>query len=177
MSDEWEAPTPAQVATLLATFDGPWWIAGVVALDLFRNEPPRAIAPMQVAVLDDHWPTAAAALDGWDLRSAHRRVMGRPGADRPWAVEFLLADRTGGDWVHPDHPEVTLPLTDLGLATSEGIPYLRPEVVLLWMAADAGGHEDDLAAALPALGVGPRCWLAGALDLAHPGHPWITRVL
>lgn len=177
MTDEWDPLSPAQVAALMAGFDGPWWIAGATALDLFRGEPPRPGGSIEVAVLDDHWPSAAAVLDGWDLQSSDRRVMARQGSDRPWAVAFLLADRTGGDWVHPHHPEVTLPITELGLATAEGIPYLRPEVVLLWMAADADAHGDDLTNALPALGVGPRCWLAGALDLAHPGHPWITRVL
>ena len=173
------APSPAQVAALLESFDGPWWIGGGVALDLFLGTTPRAEGCIEVVVLADHWPSLASVLHGWDLRSGPRSVSARSGTDQPWAIEFLLAQRVGDDWVHPEHAEVTLPLTELGLATPDGIPYVRPEVVLLQEAdePDAPEHEADLATSLPKLGIGPRCWLAGALDLARPGHPWIARVL
>lgn len=179
MSDVWEAMTPAQVAVVLGTFDGPWWIAGGNAIDLFLGAPTRDHEDIDVAVLRDHWPAVADALDGWDFREGDNEVWARRTPGGPWLIEFVLEDRAGSEWVYRRHSEVTLPITELGLMTDQGIPYERPEVVLLYKAKEHAleKHEADLAAVLPKLGIGPRCWLAGALDLAHPGHPWIARVL
>ena len=175
----WQPLTPVQVAELLAPFDGLWWVAGGVAIDLFLGADTRPHADIDVAVFRDHWPDVANVLAGWDLREGENQVWGRARAADPWAVEFVLEDRAGTDWVYRRCPDVTLPIRDLGTATADGIPYERPEVVLLYKAAhhELEKHEADLAAALPKMGVGARCWLAGALDVAHPGHPWITRVL
>jgi hypothetical protein len=179
-SGHWEALTPAQVAATLGSFDGPWWIAGGVAIDLFLGTDSRPHDDIDVAVLRDHWPSVVAALPGWEFREGEHEVWGRQHPGGPWNVEFLLEERSGQEWVYRRHPDVTVPITEVGMMTAEGIPYERPEIVLLSKAENAetdAKHEADLAAALPKMGVGPRCWLAGALDVAHPGHPWIARVL
>jgi len=61
----------------------------------------------------------------------------------------------------------------------DGIPYERPEVVLLYKAKYATEPKNglDFDAALPKLGIGARCWLAAALEVVQPGHPWLERVL
>ena len=62
--------------------------------------------------------------------------------------------------------------------TEDGIPYARPEIVLLFKAKhpDRPKDEADLAAVLPSLGPSRRRWLAESLALVHPGHPWLERV-
>ena len=94
-------------------------------------------------------------------------------------MEFLLEDRHGSDWVYRRHAEVTMPLADFGRVTAAGVPYELPEVVLLYKSkyADHDRHAADFAAALPKLGIGARCWLAGALELVQPDHPWLERLL
>jgi hypothetical protein len=175
----WDPLTPAQLAVLLAAFDGPWWVAGGHAIDMFVGDATRDHDDLDVAVFRDHWPSVAGALSGWDFREGTNETWARRDADGPWLVEFLLEERSGADWVYRRNSEVTSPVTQLGMVTAEGIPFERPEVVLLYKAKyhDMPKHDADLAAALPKLGIGPRCWLAGALDVAHPGHPWIERLL
>ena len=61
--------------------------------------------------------------------------------------------------------------------TKDGIPYLRPEAVLLYKAARPGRSarpkdEADFAAVSPHLAADERQWLVGALDTVYPGHPW-----
>jgi hypothetical protein len=175
--EAWDPLSPAAVAVLLGAFDGPWWVSGGVAVDLFVGADIRDHDTIEVAVFRDHWPAIAAALPGWDFREREHDIWARPHAEGPWEVAFVLQDRTGNDWQYDTNPEVTLPVTEVGMVTPEGVPYQRPEVVLLAEAAAQADHEADLVAALPKMGIGPRCWLAGALDLAHPGHPWIDRVL
>jgi hypothetical protein len=179
MTEEWDPLTPAQVAALLGGFDGPWWIAGGVAIDLFLGAATREHHDLDVAVLRDHWPSIEAALPEWDFRVGTNEVWARRQATEPWCVEFLLEERDGADWVYRRHPEVTLPLIEVGKLSDDGLPFEKPELVLLYKAkhADEPRNEADLVAALPKLGIGPRCWLAGALDVAHPGHPWIDRLL
>ena len=62
--------------------------------------------------------------------------------------------------------------------TDDGIPYARPEIVLLFKAkhSDRPKDEADLAAVLPRLEPARRRWLAEALALVHPGHPWLERI-
>ena len=59
--------------------------------------------------------------------------------------------------------------------TPEGIPYGRPEIVLLFKAKAARPKDDDdFAAALPLLDEERRRWLADALGLVHAGHRWLA---
>jgi hypothetical protein len=178
-TDAWDPLTPAQVAVLLGPFDGPWWIAGGNAVDLFIGTSTREHHDIDVAILRDHWPAVAEVLAGWDFRVGQNEVWARPHATGPWQVEFVLEDRVGTEWRYRRNHDVSLPVSDLGLVDDRGIPFERPEIVLLYK---AGHHDDprneaDLVAALPKMGIGPRAWLVGALDVAHPAHPWITRIL
>jgi hypothetical protein len=60
-----------------------------------------------------------------------------------------------------------------------GIPYLAPEIVLLFKAKHAARDKDaaDFARALPLLDAQRRQWLADALRIVHPGHDWLTLVV
>ena len=177
--DAWEPLTPAQVAVVLGPFDGPWWIAGGHAIDLFLGTSTREHHDIDVAIFREHWPAVAEALDGWDLRVGENEVWARPHAGDAWQVEFLLEDRVDTEWRYRRNHEVALPVSELGLVDDRGIPFERPEIVLLYKAKqhDEPRHQADLEAALPKMGIGARAWLVGALDVAHPGHPWIRQVL
>jgi len=178
-SGNWDALAVDQVADLLAAFDGPWWVAGGVAIDLFVGQATRSHHDVDVAVLRDHWPSLEALLTGWDFRIGTNEVWARRGPDQPWLVEFVLEERSGVDWVYRRDPEVTMPLANFGRITADGIPYELPEVVLLYKSkyADETNNTADFEAARPKLGIGARCWLAGALEVVQPDHPWLGQLL
>jgi hypothetical protein len=70
-----------------------------------------------------------------------------------------------------------MPYPDLILRSSEGIPFARSEVILLFKAkATRPKDEDDFAAVLPHLSREERQWLIEALETVHPAHAWIERV-
>jgi len=58
-----------------------------------------------------------------------------------------------------------------------GIPYLVPEIVLLFKAKHArpkdGADFDEM---LPHLESSAKAWLADALARVHPGHAWLQRL-
>ena len=59
--------------------------------------------------------------------------------------------------------------------TDDGIPYGRPEVVLLFKAKHAHQEKNGayFAAVLPRLDPDRRAWLGDALARVHPGHEWL----
>jgi hypothetical protein len=191
----WEPLAPADAASLLADFDAPWWIGGGWAIDLFLGRTTREHADLDFVVLRDHQQAVRAALPGWDLQLAHGGVLtpwpegedlpadvhgvwARPDAGGPWQVEFVFDEREGDDWVFRRDEQITMPLGHLGKITADGTPYLVPEVVLLYKAKDVRERDEhDFEAALPKLGIGARCWLAAALEIVHPDHSWLNRVL
>ena len=80
----------------------------------------------------------------------------------------------GDSWVIRRDPRIRLPVARTYARSEEGIPYLRPEIVLLFKAgASAEKDEADLEVTLPLLGPSQRRWLREVLALAHPGHAWL----
>lgn len=73
-------------------------------------------------------------------------------------------------------PRITLELDRVGLVR-DGIPYLAPEIPLLYKSKEPRERDEaDLAAVLGELPEARRVWLAGALRLHDPAHPWLLRL-
>lgn len=114
----------------------------------------------------------------------------RPGPAARWALQLMLMDTVdtvisggpdangSGRWIYRRDPRVGGPLVHLGRRTAAGLPYLAPEVQLLYKAKRPAlpKNAHDLAVALPRLDAEARAWLAAALTLAHPEHPWLRQL-
>jgi hypothetical protein len=96
-----------------------------------------------------------------------------------WRLDVFREPSDGGTWICRRDERIRLPYPELIERTADGIPYARPEIVLLFKAKHAAEqkNEADLADTLPRLAPERRRRLAGWLALAHPGHPWIDRAL
>lgn len=95
------------------------------------------------------------------------------GAD-PWEYDVILMDVTSTMWTYKRDARISLPVEEI-LWTRQGIPYLRPEVQLLHKAPGLRPKDQaDFDACLGLLEPHPRAWLRWALDVAHPGHPWLA---
>src|SRR5208282_5828755 len=63
----------------------------------------------------------------------------------------------------------------IGFEPLWGIPYLAPEIVLLFKAKSTHPKDEmDFRNALPLLSIEARGWLREALTTAHEKHPWIA---
>lgn len=169
-------------------------MAGGYALDLFAGHERRPHGDLDVEVLRADAHKLHRALHDWDHHLAQDGVLSRwlpeaplpvevnsvwsrPGAADAWAVEFLFAHTIGDEWVYRRHPAIRRPLRTVGLRSPEGIPFLSPEIQLLYKAKEPRSKDAaDFAGVFPLLTQWQRRWLADALDVAHPGHPW-RRVL
>jgi hypothetical protein len=189
---DWECLRPGDVAVLLRDLDAPWWIAGGWALDLFLDAETRPHGDVDVAVLRRDQVALHRLLRDWDLRYAtaqhalvpwHGQSLTPPvhgvwarrsfDANAPWTFEVLLNEHTATRWIYRRNPAVSCKLDDLG-GHRKGIPYLRPEVVLLYKSKDPTATDEiDFNAVEPRLTGTSRSWLREALRTCAPQHPWL----
>ena len=83
----------------------------------------------------------------------------------------------GEDWAFRRDPRIRRPLAEAIEFSPEAIPYLAPEIVLLFKAkAPTDKNEADLALTLPLLTWSQIEWLRNALEIVHPKHDWTARL-
>ena len=107
----------------------------------------------------------------------HQTWVREPGTGR-WRLDVFREPSEGDTWICRRDERVGFPYDRVIEWTPEGIPYGRPEIVLLYKAgrAELPKNEDDFAAVLPRLDGARQRWLAEALALVHPGHAWLDRI-
>jgi hypothetical protein len=168
-----------------------WWVAGGWAIDLAVGRQTRPHDDLDIAVLRRDQPALVSVLDGWDVRLAAEpgalepwdlgeRVPAelhalwcRPSGDEDWAFEILLNDAEDDDWLFRRNNAVRLPLHQMGRVSADGVPFLAPEVVLLFKAKNVRDRDElDLQLSLPMLSAERRAWLRDAIAVVHPDHPW-----
>ena len=103
--------------------------------------------------------------------------MGRPSHAQCWSFELMLDEAQGKDWVFRRLPTIRMPLANVIKRTQEGIPYLTPEIQLLYKARHPRAKDqDDFVRVLPRLASDERTWLSEALSAIDPGHAWLAKL-
>ena len=98
----------------------------------------------------------------------------RESPSSPWRFEFLLHGIDHEVWSFRYCPAVRHPLTHIGRTTPDDIPYLQPEIALLYKAARRRElDEEDFRRVLPRLSSGQRAQLAADIMHCWPEHPWL----
>ncbi|MBQ1079889.1 nucleotidyltransferase domain-containing protein [Nocardiopsis sp. B62] len=192
----WAPLAPEEVASLFTGVEAPWWIAGGHAIALAVGRRFREHADTDVLLLrrDQHkvqevlpdWEWWAADPPGtlrpWrageTLPEGVHDVWCRPGPAAPWRLQFMLDEADGDRWTYRRDARITLPLSQLGRRSVEGLPYLTPEVQLLCKAKGRRPKDErDLTETLPVLDAAQRRWLVRALSQVHGiHHPWLPRL-
>jgi hypothetical protein len=184
----WDPWTPAEVAARLEGVGATWYVLAGWALDLFQGRQTREHDDLEIGVAADEFgPIMEALVDlelfvvgggrAWPLTQAaleaHRQTWAREPRSGLWRVDVIREQWDEGVWAYRHDPRIRIPGAELVAMTSDGIPYIRPEVALLFKSRQARPKDEkDFAAVLPLLDVEMRAWLGEMLALVDPGHPW-----
>jgi hypothetical protein len=80
-------------------------------------------------------------------------------------------------WICRRDETIRRPYAEIISTTDDGIPYMLPEIVLLFKAKHDQPKDDaDFAGVLPFLDSAQRRWLMDALQRVHPGHRWLDEL-
>ena len=82
----------------------------------------------------------------------------------------MLAESRDNDWIFRRNPDVSMPLSRMGFHPLWGLPYLAPEIVLLFKAKHLEPRDRvDFDNAIPALSADARQWLRDAIEKTQSG--------
>ncbi len=176
----------------------PWYIASGWALDLFLGRVTRVhhdvdvvIARTDQLVLQQHLTTRSwkfvtpfeGRLEPWPTHMHLELPRHQAHAHRAdQFIDFLLSDIEGGIWHYRREPAVIRGVDRISLRTNDGVPFLAPELVLLFKSKNTSGQErrndvTDYHTIREYLEGERRAWLRWALLHADPAHPWITELV
>jgi hypothetical protein len=175
--------------------DVPWAVAAGWAIDLFLGDRVREHDDLEIAVPNERFAEVEQALadlafyvvvaegeiapldEVRDQLPDTHQTWGLDAGGPAWRIDVFREPSRDGRWVCRRDDRITLAYDDLVEHTRDGIPYVRPEVALLFKAkAVRAKDEADLEVCLPRLAPARRALLAEWLALVHPGHAWLERL-
>jgi hypothetical protein len=192
LGDRWaRCWSPAEVARRLDGVGAPWCVAAGWALDLFRGRQTRVHGDLEVAVpvagfgevrerfggfvfdavgSGTIWPDAGPDV----LAATHQTWLRDPGTGN-YLVDVFREPHDGDTWICRHDETVRFPYDEIIRHTRDGIPYLVPELVLLFKAKHVRPKDQaDFEATVPHLSPAQRDTLDGLLARVYPGHPWLA---
>lgn len=190
----WKPWTPREAGERLQDLGIPWCVVGGWALDLWRGEQTRFHEDIEIAVPRSTFPVIRNRLSKYKLFSVgDGQVHALPPGSAPpldkhqnwvldkkaraWRLDIFLEPGDPEIWVFRRNENIRFARSRMIAASAEGIPYLKPEAVLLFKAKlMREKDETDFAASLPLMQPDARAWLKDALAIAHPGHVWIGKL-
>ncbi len=116
------------------------------------------------------WENAAPEV----LAATHQTWLRDP-ATGNYLLDVFREPHDGDTWICRRDERIRLPYSDVIHHTRDGIPYLVPELVLLFKAKHLRGKDQtDFDATVPHLTPDQRETLTELLTRVHPGHPWLA---
>ena len=192
INDSWGALTPHDVVVVLSKVGVPWWIAGGWALDIFLGKVTRPHKDLDVGIFRKDAAIVVAALTGWDFFEAKDGVLTQlvegniPRTEvnslwckrvntAQWELELMLDASHGESWAFRRDARITRALSQAIRRNADGIPYLAPEIQLLYKArATRAQDQADFDQVVPHLNRAEKTWLRESLRRMDPQHTWIS---
>jgi Aminoglycoside-2''-adenylyltransferase len=182
---------PLWAATVMNAFERPWCIAGGWAIDLWLERPTRDHGDVEIAILRDDQLELRDFLDdgtfyiatpGGNVRWRDRQLLMLPIHEfhvdlQHHDLEVLLNEHDTEEWVYRRDGRVRMPIRNWIVRGGFGVPVIAPEIALLYKSKKTSAKDDlDFHSAVGALNEGQREFLANALMLTAPGHPWLAEL-
>lgn len=185
--DRWEPSALGEVVDLFRHAPFRWWLSGGYALEAHFGDSWRTHGDIDIGIIRVDAPKLVELLPGWDIHVAAAGVLSawrggpldaarsennlwcRRSPESPWELDVTVGGGDEANWIYRRDQTIRRPWSDAVLTTSSGIPYLAPEIQLLFKSKDHRPKDDlDAATVIPQLEVPRRVWLFGHLPTDHP---------
>jgi hypothetical protein len=194
LDERWaRAWSPAEIARRLADVDAPWYVAGGWALDLFLGRQTRRHGDLEIAIPAAEFGAISSLFPGYvfdgvgqnclwpdaspEVLAATHQTWLRDPSSGTYVVDVMREPHEGPTWICRHHPTIRLPYAEIICHTADGIPYLRPELALLFKAKYARPKDQaDFDGVLPELSPAQRERLAELIGRGYPDHAWLARL-
>ena len=187
------------VAEVMNDYPKPWFVCGGWAIQLFNPDLPREHESIEIGVFRSDQAELREQLVGWWLEKIGRTETGagwvewqtdeqlvlpthqaraiNPLSNAPEEFAIFLSEGTPGQWQSRRHPGLSRPIDEVVIRSIDGIPYLAPEIQLLYKAKyHRPKDEHDFKAAMALMSPEQKTWLAKMLEKYHPGDPWLKPI-
>ena len=192
-SGQWKPLDIEEVVALFGHASARWWISGGYALELHQGYSWRAHDDIDVGVLRRDAPELTALLDGWDIEIAASGVLSpwrgsvplagrnqnnlwcRKRSDQPWGLDVTIGDGDQESWIFRRDPVIRVRWEEAILRTQDEVPYLAPELQLLYKSTDLRPKDDvDAREVIPSLTPEQRERIQMFLRQDHPWQALLT---
>jgi hypothetical protein len=156
----WEPLPVSGIVDLFASAPFRWWIGGGVALELYLGRSWRGHDDADVGVVRHDLPALYARLSSWDLQVAVDGVLSpwrgqRLRADEhqnniwcrlaerePWLLDVTVGEGSSEHWIYRRDPTVQVRWEAAVLRTPDGVPYLSPDLQLMFKSKNMRPKDD-----------------------------------
>jgi hypothetical protein len=183
--DAWEPMGLPTVFSVFETAPCRWWISGGRALELHVGRGWRSHEDTDVGVvrhqarlvfdwLDgwEMWIAAGGALSRWsgrDLSTGENNIWVRRSGAKAWCLDLTVGAGTDTEWVYRRDSSIHRPWSEAIRLSPDGLPYLAPELQLLFKSKSPRSKDDlDAREVVPTLSRPQRRFLRHHLPAAHP---------
>ncbi|MHA1968675.1 MAG: nucleotidyltransferase domain-containing protein [Candidatus Hodarchaeales archaeon] len=176
-------------------FNKPWYIAGGWAIDLFLGLVTRSHQDIEIIIFRNHQIKLREYLCEWKFWKVIPKIgLLEPWFDDEWldfpiheiyalqykgetdnsVFEILLNESDGNSWLFRRNLNIKRSLETISKISEDGIPYLCPEIVLLYKAKTPKIYDEcDFGNVHRLLDQNQLIWLSQAINQFHPGHKWL----
>ena len=191
LGTRWSATSSGvQQADHLTGISAPWCVAAGWALDLFRGTRTREHGDIEIAVPAARFPGVRGRFPGYvfdavssgriwenatpEVLAATHQTWLRDETTGNYLLDVFREPHDGETWICRHAETIRLPYREIIRHTPNGIPYLAPELILLFKAKHARPKDQaDFERTVPHLSRAQRARLAELLANVHPGHAWL----
>lgn len=187
----WESLPVGEAVALFRPAMFRWWLSGGHALEAHLGDTWRPHDDTDIGIVRSEALRLRTVLQGWDIFIAAAGVLTpwtgrsldpdrsennlwcRPSAESPWMLDVTIGDGNQHEWIYRRDTLVRLHWADAVLTTTDHVPYLAPELQLLFKSKAIRPKDTlDAAVVIPRLDPARRAWLQQHLPANHPWQPY-----
>jgi hypothetical protein len=190
----WDPLSIGDAAALFSNGPLHWHVGGGIALELFCSRSWRSHDDIDIGVLRGELPEVRLLLRDWDIQIAAAGVLSpwdgrelfaesdennlwvRREQSGPWRIDVQIGDGNDEHWTFRRDPSITLPWDRAIIVSRSGVPYLAPEVQLLFKSKNVRPKDEfDAREVIPELDEHRMAWLSENLPTEHPWRNYLVR--